>query len=116
MPAVPVVTMDSRLTQAAQLHAQDNAQNDFLSHTGSDGSRLGQRVTAQNYTWSNVGENIAAGQTSEADVMAGWLASPGHCRNIMSANFTQFGGGYALSPVSGSYYGRYWVQVFARSR
>ena len=47
---------------------------------------------------AHVGENIAAGQGSAQQVVAGWLASPGHCANILSRRFAEMGAAYALDP------------------
>ena len=60
----------------------------------------------------HVGENIAAGQGEPADVVAGWLASPGHCANIMSPDFAEMGAAYALRP--GSTRAIWWTQTFGR--
>jgi uncharacterized protein YkwD len=107
-PAVPPLTWDTRLEAAALGHSTDMATNNFFSHTGSDGSTLGQRVTRAGYTWTAVGENIAAGQADEAAAMSSWIASPGHCSNIMSPNYTQMGSALAR----GGSYGTYWTQDF----
>ena len=40
--------------------------------------------------WSGKAENIAAGQGSPQQVVAGWLASPEHCANVMNGRFTGF--------------------------
>ena len=37
------------------------------------------------------GENIAYGPVSAEEVVAGWLASPGHCENIMEPRFRDIG-------------------------
>lgn len=78
-----------------------------MSHTGSDGSSPVQRIDREGYSWSALGENVAFGYRNVASVMAGWLASPGHCSNIMNPNFTQLG----AAEVD-----YYWTQVFARPR
>jgi uncharacterized protein YkwD len=114
MPPVPALTWDAQLEQAAYTHSNDMANYDFFSHTGSDGSSVSTRVTAQGYTWSSVGENIAAGQKDVDAVMKSWIESPGHCLNIMSANFTQMGASFVTN--SSTQYGIYWTQVFAKPR
>jgi len=53
------VGIDMRLIGAARRHSDDMAANDFVSHTGSDGSTVGLRVTAQGYSWSWIGWTIA---------------------------------------------------------
>lgn len=99
---------------AASRHSNDMASNNFFSHTGSDGLRVGARVTATGYEWSVVGENIAAGYDDVGTVVEAWLDSPGHCRNIMDSRFTQF----AVTRVDTSTadYDNYWTQVFATPR
>lgn len=81
------------------------ADHKTMSHVGSDGSKLGARVTREGYQWSTVGENVAWGYRTVASVMAGWLASSGHCKNIMNPYFTELG----AAEVN-----YYWTQVFAR--
>lgn len=112
--AVNKLSWSCDLQAAAISHAVDMSEQNFFSHTGSDGSSIGTRATRTGYRWSIVGENIAAGQRSVNGVMLGWLDSPGHCRNIMSPHYTQFGFGYSTN--SGSFYQRYWAQAFARPR
>lgn len=114
MPAVPALTWDYSLEQAAFVHSSNMANYNFFDHTGLNGDSPSDRVTDQGYSWSATGENIAAGQQSIAEVMDGWLKSPGHCKNIMSANFTQMGASSVTN--SSSQYGIYWTQVFARPR
>jgi uncharacterized protein YkwD len=111
----PAITWNDRLTQAATVHSQDMQANNFFSHTGSSGSTLAQRVDAAGYAWSAIGENIAAGQTSVNSVVDGWIASPGHCRNIMNPDYTQMG--LACVPGgSGNTYSTYWTMDLGRPR
>lgn len=58
---MPSLVTESQLTAAARVHSRDMACEDFLSHTGSDGSSPGDRVTAQGYSFNALGENIYAG-------------------------------------------------------
>ena len=87
------------------------ATNNIFSHTGSDGSSFGQRIADTGYQSGAGGENIAAGSATAEDTMQQWLNSEGHCRNIMSGNFTQLGVGYAQN--ANSQWTHYWTQVFA---
>ena len=102
------------LEQAAFAHSSDMEENNFFSHTGSDGLSASARVNATDYTWMAVGENIAAGQTSISKVMQGWLNSPGHCRNIMEPRYKEVG--TSLVNSSTADYPTYWTQVFATPR
>ncbi|WP_416397034.1 CAP domain-containing protein [Allohahella sp. A8] len=112
--AVPALSWNCQLDTAANRHARDMVNHDFFSHTGSDGSSMGGRISAAGYNWSAAAENIAAGQSSVTAVMNGWLASDGHCRNIMSSSTTQLGVALAIADPGTTAYGRYWVQNFAR--
>jgi uncharacterized protein YkwD len=88
--------------------------NRFFSHTGSDNSSAGDRISREGYRWSAWGENIAAGIPNSAvnAVMQSWIDSPGHCSNLMATVFTNFGA--AKYSDSSSIYGVYWTQVFGR--
>jgi uncharacterized protein YkwD len=110
--AVPPVVANPTLTAVAEAYAQRLGEDRFFDHTSPSGDGPGERMTAAGYRWRTFGENLAAGYRSVSDAMAGWLSSPGHCRNIMGAGFTEIGPGYAN--VSGSPYGTYWVTVFGR--
>lgn len=100
---------NDKLGRAAQLHADDMAGHDFMAHTGSDGSDAATRISREGYQWSAIGENVAAGQSSPAEVMSSWLSSPPHCANIMDASFEHMGIGRA----AGGSLGVYWAQTFA---
>lgn len=91
LPAAPALSWKASLAQGAARHSQDMVDKNFFSHTGSDGSNAGQRISAAGYSWSRWGENIAYGYTSSAAVVEGWMKSEGHCRNIMNAAFTEMG-------------------------
>jgi uncharacterized protein YkwD len=62
------------------------------------------------YTWSTWGENIGAGYASPAAVVNGWLASDGHCVNLMNPTFQELGVGYN---APGSTWTHYSTQSFA---
>jgi uncharacterized protein YkwD len=113
-PAAPALAWSAELAQAAAAHSHDMADNNFFSHTGSNGSTLVNRIDATGYVAVAWGENIYGGQTSVDAVMAGWLASAGHCANIMSANFSEIGAACARNDASA--YTRYWTQDFAAPR
>jgi uncharacterized protein YkwD len=114
-PAVPALAWNDALTQASLVHSQDMVALNFFSHTGTNGSSAGQRATAAGYVWSTWGENIAAGQPTVDSVMAAWLASPGHCANLMNAGFRDIG----LACVSGTAnnnYRTYWTMTLGAAR
>ncbi len=78
------------LTRAAAGHARDMTQNGFFSHTGSNGSGIGDRARAAGYGFCFIAENIAQGQTSVDGVLNGWMNSTGHRRNILSEGAREY--------------------------
>lgn len=108
--AAAPLTWDDRLARAALAHADDMARYEYFSHQGRDGGQAAARVQRAGYAWRAVGENIAAGQASAEEVTAGWIASPGHCANLMSPAFSNMGVAYAVNPTGKM--GIYWTQVF----
>jgi uncharacterized protein YkwD len=105
----PPVSWSGSLAMAAYLHSKDMVLKNNLSHTGSDGSSAGQRISRQGYPWRTYGENIAAGNQTVSSVIREWLASERHCRNLMNPAFTEIGAGYAIGPFGGNPAARYWT-------
>ncbi|MDR3619372.1 MAG: CAP domain-containing protein [Paludisphaera borealis] len=87
---LPPLTIDAKLTTAARRHADDMAEQEKMSHEGSDGSTPDVRVKRAGYHYVRTGENIAAGQKGVDQVLEAWLESPGHKANILGP-FTQMG-------------------------
>ena len=112
--AAPLAWND-KLTLAAEGHSQDMATKNYFSHTSADGRTLADRVNASGYAWSSLGENIAAGYPGVNAVMDGWIASPGHCANLMNAGFSEVG--VVCVPRSpGATYSTYWTMDLGRPR
>ncbi len=109
--ATGVLRWNTQLERAALGHSQDMEKNNLFSHTGSDQRTLADRVSATGYHWSRLGENIAAGYPDIHAVVAAWMASDGHCANMMDPNFTEV----ALSCVARTGtadYSNYWTLDF----
>ncbi|MFE1952803.1 sigma-70 family RNA polymerase sigma factor [Streptomyces sp. NPDC059524] len=105
------VRQNSTLDKAALGHSEDMAARNYFDHTDPDGNDPGDRITAAGYTWSTYGENIARGQQTPAQVMEGWMNSPGHRANILNCAFKEIGVG--VHQGSG---GPWWTQVFGTAR
>jgi uncharacterized protein YkwD len=84
--------------------------HDIFEH----GSDFAARISAVGVNWATVGENIATGYPTPASVVAAWMASTGHCQNILDPEFSEIGIGalprgirpYGSRPGS-------WTQDFA---
>jgi len=112
--AAPPVRWNARLEQAAGGHASDMAANDYFSHAARDGSTPAQRVTRAGYRYRMTGENIAGGQSTPEEAVAGWLRSPGHCVNLMNPAYREMA--VAVAVDARSRLGVYWVQKFGTPR
>jgi uncharacterized protein YkwD len=97
---------DEGLAGVARSHSADMAARDYFSHTTPEGVDPFQRAAAAGL--SAHAENIAAGQGSAAEVMDGWMNSPGHRANILNCSLTRLGVGVGY----GGSYGIYWTQLF----
>jgi uncharacterized protein YkwD len=103
------LTLDRRLIVAANRHAADMARRGYFAHRSPNGQGAGDRVEDAGYDWSRYSENIARGQDSPAEVVNGWMNSPGHRENIMDCRMHQMGVGLAFDRENTAY----WVQDFA---
>jgi hypothetical protein len=115
---LPPLKRVAAIDASAYGHSYDMGVNNFFSHTGSDGSLPWDRMRAQGYYYNRAGENIAAGYSSPASAMNGWMNSSGHRANILSGSYTELGVGYfyddpAIYPGPWGYR-HYWTQNFGR--
>lgn len=105
----PALRNDANLHDAARAHSLDMARYGYHSHTGRDGSDPGERMQEAGYDvrggWA---ENIARGYPTPAAVMAGWMGSSGHRKNILNCGLRAIGVGAARA-VNGELY---WTQDF----
>jgi uncharacterized protein YkwD len=106
------LTWNARLGTAAYGHSRDMADNNYFSHDSLDGRSMTDRINATGYTWSTIGENIAAGYGSVQSVVSGWMASDGHCANLMNPRFIEFA--VACARNDASQYRTYWTQNLGR--
>ncbi|MEU9238916.1 CAP domain-containing protein [Streptomyces sp. NPDC048385] len=102
------LAVDPQLAAAAQAYSTDMAARDFYSHTSPEGTQPWDRAAAAGSRRRTIGENIACGQRSAAEVVDGWMNSPGHRANILRPDFTHLGTGFA----GGGRAGTYWTQLF----
>ncbi|MQG93476.1 CAP domain-containing protein [Pseudomonas sp. MN1F] len=104
------LTWNTALGTAAQRHSRAMANGNYFAHRDPNGDWPADRAWDAGYRGRQVGENIAAGQGSPSKAMAGWLASPGHCANLMNPMFTQVGAAYVANARSDQ--GVYWTMLF----
>lgn len=103
------VAWHDRVTAAATAHSIDQAAMNRMTHTGSDGSDAGDRLTRAGFAWQAWGEDVAAGYTSVQSVFNAWMASPGHKAQILG-DYAYIG----MAAVASSTGTVYWTLDFAR--
>jgi uncharacterized protein YkwD len=84
---LPGLSESGALDNSAQGWSQTMVATEQFSH----GADFSARITAAGYSWAASGENIATGYATPRSVVAGWMASLGHCRNILSPSFRDVG-------------------------
>ena len=113
--AVQPLAMNNSLQSSIQGHLQDMINNDFFSHTGSNGSTIQTRINGSGYTgWTTIGENLVFRASTgtlntEATVIqehqdlfvdAG-ISGRGHRLNILNPNFEETGSGVRTGEYKG---------------
>jgi uncharacterized protein YkwD len=109
-PALPL-SWSAPLASMAYGHSLDMVTANFFSHTSSNGDTLGVRIQRVDYAWSAVGENIAAGFSTTADVVDAWMRSDGHCKNIMNPAYQHAGASCVVGTAS-TVHSNYWTLNF----
>jgi uncharacterized protein YkwD len=109
----PLAT-NARLTEAAQLHAQQMAHYQRSDHTISVAQypTMQARLEAVGYAYSRAAENVAWNQRNAQEVVNTWMNSSGHRANILSPQLREIGAAMARSAKGEPY----WIQVFGSPR
>jgi len=109
---LPALRASHLLDRSAQGWTNAMVSSDVFSH----GTNFAARISASGYVWRAAGENIATGFQTPAGVVRAWMASTGHCQNILNPTYGNVGTGVSRRPVSGWASGSgTWTQDFALS-
>ncbi len=98
------------LSKVAEIKSKDMRDKNYFNHNSPTYGSPGDMVKKFNISFTMLGENIAAGQTTPASVVKSWMDSPGHKANILNARYTHIGIGYA----EGGSWKHYWTQLFLK--
>ncbi len=108
---LPAFAASGQLNRAAQHWTDTMVHTDRFTH--GSGNAFANRISATGYRWQAAGENIATGYPTPRAVVAGWMASTGHCHNILNPTFRDIGIAENESPVRGFASGpATWTQDF----
>lgn len=105
---LPAYTVNAKLAEAAQRHANDIACHKIYVHTGTDGSTARSRVADTGYVAKSVSENVNGNNPpfSGQQAINWWINDKGdvrHGQNLVSTTFTEIGVGYAFFDDYGFY-------------
>jgi uncharacterized protein YkwD len=92
------------LSRASRCHSLDMSNNNFLSHTGSDGSTFFDRARTAGFAGNPRAEVIASGFSTSATVLDAWLGASSQCTVLAESSIRYVGVGYVAQ-------GNYWTLV-----
>jgi uncharacterized protein YkwD len=106
---LPLLHADARLDRSAQRWSDAMVSGHMFTH----GTNFAARISAAGFKWAAAGENIATGYRTPRQVVSGWMASAGHCENILNPTYRSVGTGVNRHPVAGYASGpATWTQDF----
>lgn len=95
------LTINPKLTQAAQAKANDMASKSYFAHTSPEGVDSWFWFKQSGYDFQHAGENLAVDFSDSADVERAWMNSPSHRDNILNGKYTEVG----IATAAGTYQG-----------
>lgn len=106
---LPLLEENEMLAEAAAEKANDMFSNQYFEHVSPDGIGPSQLVKSYGYEYITTGENLILGNfKNEAELVASWMASPGHRANILNSRYTEIG----VSVIKGTYNNEtVWISV-----
>lgn len=96
------LTINPKLTEAAQLKAADMLKNQYFAHISPSGVTPWHWMEQADYTYEVAGENLAIDFSSAEDVVSAWLASPKHKENMLRPDYAETGVAVASGTFKGS--------------
>lgn len=83
--------LDTRLSDAAYMKAQDMFAQQYWAHDSPTGVKPWKWLADAGYNYSYAGENLARNFDSSNTVVGAWMASPSHRENIMKSQYREVG-------------------------
>ncbi len=100
---VPALNLSPELNASAQEKLQDMFDKQYFQHISPSGESVSSVAKRNGYDYIVVGENLALGIFAGDDqVVAAWMASPGHKKNILDTRYQDVG----IAVGQGMYQGR----------
>lgn len=109
------LTLNPKLTQAAQKKAAHMFSKNYWAHKAPDGTEPWSFILGENYDYLYAGENLAKNFNDSSDVVEAWYKSPSHRDNLVSDKYTDVGFAVVNGVLDG-YETTLVVQMFGRPR
>jgi uncharacterized protein YkwD len=108
------VQVDPTLMAIARLHSDRMAAANTMTHVLPGEGSFSRRLAAGNYPAGMAAENVAAGQSTLAEVLEAWRKSPSHNQNLLEEHIDEIG--IAVTVAPGTRYKYFWTLVLGKRR
>lgn len=89
---LPALKVNAKLTKAAENKLADMVAKQYFEHISPSKAGPSDLAKQVGYDYLVIGENLAEGDfTSDADLVKGWMDSPGHRANILNTKYEEIG-------------------------
>ncbi len=106
---LPPAVLNPTLSKIASDYACRMIEDGFFGHEDpATGHGPADRAITHKYPFYAIGENLAAGPETPAEVMRAWMESPSHRAIILDERWTEVG----IAVRTGGEFSVYWVQEF----
>lgn len=86
-----IVKLNSALSQAALAKASDMFANNYWAHVSPTGTEPWSFITNSGYKYQHAGENLARDFSNPNDIVAAWMNSPTHKKNLLDSRYRDIG-------------------------
>ncbi len=112
--AAPPLALNAQLIQAAQGHSADMNANNYFSHYDAQGNGPGYRETQAGFPWTDYGESIAAGYSTDAATLQALIVDAGvpdlgHRLHLLGINNSDQSVGIGIVQNGTGSYGSYYT-------
>lgn len=88
---LPPLRIDFRLRHAAEDRLAEMVELGYWGHVGPDGRPPFRWISRRGYRYARAGENLAAGFETAEVMVASWMESPGHRKNVLGSDYVDVG-------------------------
>lgn len=98
---LPVLTINEKLSEAANLKAVDMFASNYWAHFSPEGKSPWDFIIKSDYQYSFAGENLAKDFSDSQGVVDAWIESPTHKANIIKTEYTDIGFAVVNGKING---------------